>query len=84
MIWTQESIRNTVEAQRRFFRSGATLDVSWRIAQLKALKAAVRERQDLARRPQQVAQKIRIHHRGASDARYARETVFQKDRGVVA
>ena len=46
MIWTQESIRNTVEAQRRFFRSGATLDVSWRIAQLKALKAAVRERQD--------------------------------------
>lgn len=30
-----------VAAQRRFFRSGATLDVSWRIEQLKKLKAAV-------------------------------------------
>ena len=41
MEWTRETIHETVEAQRRFFRSGATLDVGWRIGQLKKLKAAV-------------------------------------------
>ncbi len=39
--YTEGSIREIVAAQRRFFRSGATLPVSWRIEQLKRLKAAV-------------------------------------------
>ena len=34
-------IEQLVNAQREFFRSGQTLDISWRIAQLKALRAAV-------------------------------------------
>ena len=37
-------IRRLPEEQREFFRSGATLDVGWRIAQLKRLRAAVKER----------------------------------------
>ncbi len=41
MEWTRERIHETVEAQRCFFRSGTTLDVGWRIGQLKKLKAAV-------------------------------------------
>ena len=39
--YTEESIREIVAAQRRFFRTGVTLPVSWRIVQLKKLKAAV-------------------------------------------
>ncbi len=35
-------IKAIVESQRAFFRSGATLDVKWRIAQLKKLRAAVK------------------------------------------
>ena len=35
-------IKAIVESQRTFFRSGATLDVKWRIAQLKKLRAAVK------------------------------------------
>ena len=35
------NIAGIVERQRKFFRSGATLDVSWRIKQLKKLKSAV-------------------------------------------
>ena len=46
MNWTKESIHETVEAQRRFFRTGATLDVSFRIEALKKLKAALLEKQD--------------------------------------
>ena len=46
MAYTQESIHETVEAQRRFFRSGQTLEVSWRIEQLKKLKEAVIRHQD--------------------------------------
>lgn len=38
---TESQIRNIVAAQRNFFRSGATLDLSWRIRQLKKLRAAV-------------------------------------------
>ena len=38
MEYTAEQIRNTVSAQRKFFRSGATFDVDWRIKQLKRLK----------------------------------------------
>ena len=40
-MYTEQEIYNIVERQRAFFRSGETLDVSWRIAQLKKLKAAV-------------------------------------------
>ncbi|MCR5709904.1 MAG: aldehyde dehydrogenase family protein [Bacteroidales bacterium] len=39
--WTEERIRSIVESQRKFFRSGATLPVSWRLEQLRKLKAAV-------------------------------------------
>ncbi len=41
MAYTEETIRAVVAAQRKYFRSGATLDVDWRIAQLKRLKNAV-------------------------------------------
>lgn len=40
-MWNKESIHDTVEAQREYFLSGQTLDVGFRIKQLKALKAAV-------------------------------------------
>ena len=39
--YTEGSIREIVAAQRRFFRTGETLPVRWRIKQLKRLKAAV-------------------------------------------
>ena len=38
MEYSNENIRSIVEAQRKFFRSGATLDVEWRTRQLKRLK----------------------------------------------
>ena len=44
MEWTQGAISDIVVKQRKFFRSGKTLDVSWRIAQLRKLKSAVIER----------------------------------------
>ncbi len=40
-MFTQTEIHNIVETQRHFFRTGKTLDVSWRIEQLKKLKEAV-------------------------------------------
>ena len=40
-MWNEESIHTLVERQRRFFRSGATLDVDWRLRQLEKLKQAV-------------------------------------------
>ncbi len=40
-MYTEQEISAIVEKQRSFFRSGKTLDVSWRIAQLKKLKQAV-------------------------------------------
>ena len=40
-MYTQQEIQRIVERQRAFFRTGKTLDVSWRIEQLKKLKAAV-------------------------------------------
>ena len=46
MAYTEESVRQLVEAQRRYFRSGETLDVSFRIAQLKKLRQAVLDRQE--------------------------------------
>ncbi len=39
--YTEGSIREIVAAQRRFFRTGETLPIRWRIKQLKRLKAAV-------------------------------------------
>ena len=45
-MWTKKSIHEAVEAQRRFFRSGATLDVDWRTEQLRKLKTALILRQD--------------------------------------
>ena len=39
--YTDAVVRDIVAAQRRFFRTGGTLSVSWRIKQLKRLKAAV-------------------------------------------
>ena len=41
MTYTQETVHALVEKQRQFFRTGATLDVRWRIEQLKKLKQAV-------------------------------------------
>ena len=58
MQWTKNSIHEAVSAQRAFFRSGKTLDVPWRIEQLRKLKDAVQAheqeltdalRQDLGR-----------------------------------
>ena len=47
MSYTAERIHDIVENQRTFFHSGETLDVDWRIQQLKKLKAAVLEHEDL-------------------------------------
>ena len=42
-MWTQEILQNKLDAQRAFFRSGKTLSVDWRLAQLKGLKRMVTE-----------------------------------------
>ena len=39
--FTEEKIGKIVAAQRKYFRTGATLPIKWRIKQLKKLKAAV-------------------------------------------
>ena len=44
--YSEESIRGIVAAQRRFFRTGETLPIAWRIKQLKRLKEAVIAHQD--------------------------------------
>lgn len=41
MSYTISDIRKIVEVQRAFFRSGTTLDVSWRLKQLRKLRDAV-------------------------------------------
>jgi len=38
MDWTQERIHEIVENERKFFRSGQTLEISWRKEQLKKLR----------------------------------------------
>ena len=38
---TEKEIQTLVEKQRRYFDSGATLDVSFRVRTLKKLKAAI-------------------------------------------
>jgi len=44
--YSDESVREIVAAQRRFFRTGETLPIAWRIKQLKRLKEAVIAHQD--------------------------------------
>ena len=46
MIWDQTSIHQLVERQRKFFQSGRTLPVSWRLEQLRRLRAAVKAHED--------------------------------------
>lgn len=41
MAYTETEIKDIITRQRKFFRTGTTLEVSWRIKQLKKLKAAV-------------------------------------------
>ena len=43
MSYTEREIRDILVAQRKFFRTGTTLPVKWRIKQLKNLKRAVLE-----------------------------------------
>ena len=40
-MWDEKRIKETVDAQRRFFGSGKTLDADWRKAQLRKLKKSV-------------------------------------------
>lgn len=41
MAYSINEIQETVEAQRAFFRTGTTLDISWRLRQLRKLRDAV-------------------------------------------
>ena len=47
MEHTQESVHAIVEKQRAYFRTGATLDVGFRIEQLKKLRKAVLDRRQM-------------------------------------
>ena len=47
MAHTQETVRAIVEKQRAYFKTGATLDVNFRIAQLKKLRQAVLDHKEL-------------------------------------
>ena len=47
MAHTQESVHAIVEKQRSFFRTGATLDVDFRLEQLQKLKQAVLDHREL-------------------------------------
>ncbi len=44
---TQEEIKAIVDRQRQFFMSGKTLDVEWRVRQLKRLRKAVCEHEEM-------------------------------------
>ncbi|MBR3504164.1 MAG: aldehyde dehydrogenase family protein [Clostridia bacterium] len=46
MPYTEEAVHGIVQKQRRFFQTGATLDVNWRIEQLKKLRQAVIDHQE--------------------------------------
>ena len=46
-MYTQESIHQIVEKQREFFKTGKTLDLSWRLAQLKKLKKAILDNEEV-------------------------------------
>ena len=47
MSYTKERIREIVKNQRAFFRTGETLDIGWRIEQLKKLKKAVLDNKEM-------------------------------------
>ncbi len=47
MPYTQDKVHEIVLKQRQFFRSGKTLDVNWRVEQLKKLKQAVIDHQKM-------------------------------------
>ena len=42
IIWDIDKVHSAAEAQKAFFASGKTLDVSWRVEQLKKLRDAIR------------------------------------------
>ena len=42
-MWTPMLIKETVDKQREFFLGGSTLDVEWRITQLKKLRNAIKK-----------------------------------------
>ena len=46
MSYTKEDIHNIVEKQRQFFNTGITLDVKYRIEQLKKLKKMLKDNQE--------------------------------------
>lgn len=46
MAWNENEIKALLERQRVFFKSGQTLDVDWRMAQLRRLKGVVLAYQD--------------------------------------
>ncbi|MBO6048372.1 MAG: aldehyde dehydrogenase family protein, partial [Spirochaetales bacterium] len=47
MGYTKERIEGILKSQWEFFRSGETLDIGWRIEQLKKLKKAVLDNKDM-------------------------------------
>ena len=62
MEWSEEKLKHIVEEQRIFFRTGKTLDISWRLEQLRKLKRMVEEHEkeledamavDLGRTPEE-------------------------------
>ena len=46
MMWTSEKVHEIVENQRKFFKTGETLPVKFRIAQLKKLKQMIKKYED--------------------------------------
>ena len=50
MSYTQQMIHDIVLEQREYFRTGETLDVSWRIEQLKSLKRSEEHTSELQSR----------------------------------
>ena len=40
-MWTKETIHELVTRQKQYFRTNETLDIDWRIRQLKRLKTAL-------------------------------------------
>ena len=43
MAWSEDMLREVVDRQRAFFKTGKTLDVNWRIGQLKKLRDMMKE-----------------------------------------
>ena len=49
-MYTEDTIREIVDKQREFFYSGKTLDVEFRLRQLRRLKAAIIKNQQVLER----------------------------------